>query len=127
MEGNPESFAVRYRLDPAIVTDPDHPGYCGPLTLPLGEIVLYVKPECPRCEDTRRDIRARGLTWREVDTTRTAMLPRREQLMFSGYLRAPVLCAAGFVMVGYDRVRVRELLDLHEARLAKLAAQDTTR
>jgi glutaredoxin len=105
------------------VTDPDHPGYCGPLTIPLGEIVLYVKPECPHCEDTRRDLRARGLTWREVDTTKTDALPRREQMLFAGYLRAPVLCAAGFVLVGYDPARVRELLDEHEARLARLAAR----
>ncbi len=121
MEGNPESLAVRYRIDPAIVTDPDHPDYRGPVTIPLDEVVLYVKPDCPLCELVRVAIRAHGLPWREVDTTPPAMLPRREQMLFAGYLRAPALCAAGYAMIGYDPVRVRELLELHRLRLLKQA------
>jgi glutaredoxin len=89
--------------------------------MPLGEVVLYVRPDCPSCEDVRRDLRLRGLAWREVDTTDPAMEPRREQLMFSGYLQAPVLCAAGYAMIGYDRVRVGEILDAHEQRLKRLS------
>lgn len=100
--------------------DPDHPRYRGPLTIPLSDIVLYVRPDCPRCEDVRCDLRARGLSWREVDTSGPAMPARREQLMFAGYLVAPVLCAAGYAMVGYDPVRVREILDAHQERLERL-------
>jgi glutaredoxin len=90
----------------------------------MDEVVLYVKPDCPLCETVREAIRARGLPWREVDTTPPAMPARREQLLFSGYMRAPVLCAAGYVMVGYDPVRVEELLDMHQERLARLAARE---
>lgn len=106
------------------MTDPDHPEYRGPITIPLGEVVLYVRPDCPWCEAVRHDLTARGLAWREVDTTSPAMEPRREQLIYSGYLSAPVLCAAGYAMIGYDGVRIREILDAHEERLARLAGRD---
>lgn len=43
---------------------------------------------------------------------------QREQLTYCGYLRSPALCAAGYALVGHDPVRMAELLDLHQARLA---------
>jgi len=121
MEGYSAGIPLRYRTRSAIDLDPDHPRYRGPVTIPLSEIVLYVRPDCARCEDVRRDLRARALSWREVDTTGPAMEPRREQFMFTGYLQAPVLCAAGYAMVGYDGTRIREMLDAHEERLARRA------
>lgn len=128
MERDPAGAPFSHRVGPTIVTDPDDPDYLGPATIPLGEIVLFAPAECPSAEIVRAILRARGLAWREVDANGpTAERLRTEQFIFTGYFRTPVLCACGYAVVGFDEPRIHEILDLHQARLARLAriaAQD---
>lgn len=123
MEGHAESLAARDRTRPTIERDPDHPDYLGPILIPLGEIVLFSRPACEACDRVRAMLAARHLTWRELDASDPSPLRRREQLVYTSYLRVPILCAAGYAVVGFDEPRIGEVLDAHEQRLARLKAR----
>ena len=123
MDGYSESAPAGHRTRPAIERDPDHPDYLGPILIPLGEIVLFARPACDECDRVRAILAARGLTWRELDASDPSHLRRREHLVYTSYLRVPILCAAAYAVVGFDEPRILQILDAHEERLLKLARQ----
>jgi glutaredoxin len=123
MEGYSESVAAGDFTRPTIVRDPDHPDYLGPILIPLGEIVLFARPGCAVCDRVRAILAARQLFWRELDASSASHLPRREQLVYTSYLRVPILCAAGYAVVGFDESRINEVLDVHEERVARIGAR----
>lgn len=122
MEGNSAGSLAGDRACPVIETDPDHPDYLGPILIPLGEIVLFARPGCDDCARVRAVLAARGVSWRELDASDASRLSRQEHLVYTSYLRVPILCAAAYAVIGFDEPRIHEVLDAHEARLARIKA-----
>ena len=122
MERYPESTLIGGSAGPPIIRDPDHPGYLGPILIPLGQVVLFARPDCELCERVRAILRARGLAWREVNAADSSFRLRCEQLIFTSYLRVPTLCACGYSVVGFDEPRLHEVLTAHIERLERLSA-----
>lgn len=120
MERHPEGSVAGHRFSPAIETDPDHPDYLGPILIPLGEIVLFARPGCESADRVRAMLRARGLAWRDFDTSDPSYLRRAEQFVYTSYLRTPILCACGYAVVGFDEPRMSEVLDEHMERLRRM-------
>jgi hypothetical protein len=122
MEGNPERLVAGYRPRSALERDPDHPNYIGPALISLDEVVLFVREGCEACERVRTLLRVSGLHWREVEGSADTGPRQQEQLVYTGYLHVPTLCAAGYAVVGFDEARIIEVLDAHAARLARRQA-----
>ncbi len=123
MEGYTARTLIGDSPGPAVVTDPDDPGYLGPIPIPMGDVVLFFRAGCELCERVRVILRARGLAWREVDALNPSHLVRWEQLLYTGYLRTPSVCAGGYAVVGFDAPRIHEIIDLHLERLERLRAK----
>lgn len=123
MEGNREGSLAGDRARPVIETDPDHPDYLGPILIPLGEVVLFARPGCDDCARVRMLLTARGLAFREHDVSDPSRLSREVHFVYTSYLRTPILCACGYAVVGFDEVRIHEVLDEHVARLARLGGE----
>ncbi|MFN2446971.1 MAG: hypothetical protein ABR606_15485 [Vicinamibacterales bacterium] len=85
--------------------------------------MLFARLGCAACDRVRALLVARHLTWHELDASDPSHLRRREQLVYTSYLRVPILCAAGYAVVGFDADRIGEVLDAHEERLARLSAR----
>jgi glutaredoxin len=119
MERYPESPAIGRRTRPTLERDPDHPNYLGPILIPLDDVVLFSQDGCERCERVRSLLRTRGIAWREVQVVDGSPALQCEQLVFTGHLYVPVLCAAGYAVVGFDEARITEVLDEHVARLER--------
>lgn len=120
MEGHRARTLIGGIARPTIVDDPDHPEYLGPIPIPMGEVVLFARPGCQLCERVRSILRGRGLHWREVDSSNPSHLVRWEQLLYTGYLRTPSLCAGGYTVVGFDVPHIQEIIGLHLERLERL-------
>jgi glutaredoxin len=121
MEGNAERLAAGDRPRPTLERDPDHPNYIGPILISLDEIVLFGRDDCEVCERVRTLLRKSGLPWREVEASAATGPRQLEQLVYTGYLHVPTLCAAGYAVVGFDEARIVEVLEAHAARLARKA------
>lgn len=120
MERHTTRTLVGVSPEPTLTEDPDDPEYLGPIPIPMDEILLYATPEAELCERVRDILRARGLTWREVDPTRASSTVQTEQLLFTGATELPSLCAGGYVVVGFDAPWIEEILDAHVERLERL-------
>lgn len=105
---------------PTVVTDPDDPEYLGPIPIPMGDVVLFFRAGCELCERVRLVLRSRELAWREVDSSNPSHMVRWEQLLYTGYLRTPSVCAGGYAVVGFDPPSIHEIIDLHLERLERL-------
>ncbi len=126
MEGYTARTVVGGLSRSAIVTDPDDPEYLGPIPIPMGDVVLFFRAGCELCEHVRAILRARGLAWREVDALSGSHMVRWEQLLYTGYLRTPSVCAGGYAVVGFDAPRIHEIIDLHVERLERLREKAET-
>jgi len=76
------------------------------------EVIIYTTPTCSWCQATKEYLRAREIDFEEVDVS--VDQDRAEELVEkSGQYGVPVLEIDGEMIVGFDRVRIDELLELN--------------
>ncbi|MCH7923401.1 MAG: glutaredoxin family protein [Nitrospinae bacterium] len=73
------------------------------------EVKLYTTPTCVPCKAVKRFFAERGVDFTEIDVAadREAM---QELVRISGNIAVPVVTIDGDVVVGFDKVRMDELL-----------------
>ena len=76
------------------------------------EVIIYTTPTCSWCQATKDYLRAREVDFEEVDVSVDE--DRVHELVEkSGQYGVPVLEIDGEMIVGFDRVRIDELLELN--------------
>ena len=76
------------------------------------EVIIYTTPTCSWCQATKDYLRAREVDFEEVDVS--VDQDRVQELVEkSGQYGVPVLEIDGEMIVGFDRIRIDELLELN--------------
>jgi len=76
------------------------------------EVIIYTTPTCSWCQATKDYLRAREVDFEEVDVS--VDQDRVQELVEkSGQYGVPVLEIDGEMIVGFDRPRIDELLELN--------------
>lgn len=71
------------------------------------QVIVYTKPACPQCEQTRRWLDGRGIAYETRDVTVDE--GAREEALALGYLGAPVVVADGEHWSGFRLDRLKAL------------------
>lgn len=75
------------------------------------DVVVYTTPSCPWCEMTKRYLQARGISYTEIDVSEDYNAAM-DMVRKSGQMGVPVVEIDGEIVVGFDRERIDQLLDL---------------
>lgn len=73
------------------------------------QVIVYTKPSCPQCEQTRRWLDGRGIAYETRDVTVDPAA--REEALALGYTAAPVVVADGDHWSGFRLGRLRALVN----------------
>jgi len=76
-------------------------------------VKLYTTPTCPYCYTLKAFLEERGVKYEEIDVSQNEKA-REEMVEKSGQAGVPVVDINGQIVVGFDRERIMELLDLKE-------------
>lgn len=76
----------------------------------MSEIVLYSSDTCPHCDAAKRYLKEKGFTYLEknVQTDQNS----RKELIDKGYRGVPVIIIDDVEIVGFDKVRINEILKI---------------
>ena len=79
------------------------------------EVTLFVTPTCPVCREVERVLTEKGIRFRPLDVSadRDALVLL---LRYAGQPIVPTIVAYGEVMIGFDLLRLEQLLDGLDAR-----------
>jgi len=91
--------------------------------MPDAEVIVFSTPTCPACRKAEEFLTQRGVKFRSLDVSvdREALLLL---LRFAGQPTVPTIVAYGEVMVGFDAVRLEQMLEGLDARADALARAD---
>ncbi len=76
------------------------------------EVIIYTTPTCSWCQAAKDYLRAREIDFEEVDVQADPDRAR-EMVEKSGQYGVPVIEIDGELIVGFDRARIDELLELN--------------
>jgi len=74
-------------------------------------VIIFTTPSCPHCNRAKQYLRQRGIHFRDVDVSRDAAAAR-DMVRRSGQHGVPVLDIGGRIVVGFDRPKIDQLLEL---------------
>ncbi|MCS6829579.1 MAG: glutaredoxin family protein [bacterium] len=74
-------------------------------------VIVFSTPNCPYCNMAKRYLRERGVRFRDVDVSRDPAAAR-DMVRRSGQQGVPVIDINGKIVVGFDRVKINQLLGL---------------
>ncbi len=75
-------------------------------------VIIFTTPTCSFCKAAKRYLRARGIRFKDVDVSRDPVAAR-DMVRRSGQQGVPVIDIGGKIVVGFDRKRIDELLNLN--------------
>jgi glutaredoxin 3 len=78
---------------------------------PQKKITIYTTPSCHWCKTSKEYFKENNLQWEEHDVTKD-LAAREEMVKKSGQLGVPVIDIGGDIVVGFDKERIDELLEL---------------
>ena len=87
------------------------------------EIALFASPGCESCRAAAEWLTARGIAFRWLDVTAREE-DFRQLLRYAGAPVVPTIVAYGQVMVGFDELRLQEMLERVQARAEAFAHAD---
>lgn len=80
----------------------------------MATITIYSTPSCPFCVQAKEFMQSKGVTFEEKDVTKNPAWVQ-EMIQKSGQTGVPVIEVDGKIIIGFDRVRLTELLVLSKA------------
>jgi glutaredoxin 3 len=91
--------------------------------MPDAEVIVFSTPTCPACRKAEEFLTQKGIKFRSLDVSadRDALVLL---LRFAGQPTVPTIVAYGEVMVGFDAVRLEQMLEGLDARAGALARAD---
>lgn len=78
----------------------------------MPQIKIYTTPNCGYCYMAKEYFKKHRLAYEEYDVFRD-MARRREMVQSSGQLGVPVININGQVVVGFNRAKINELLNIN--------------
>lgn len=79
------------------------------LTMP--KVIIYSTPTCPFCHSAKEFLKENKVDYEEKDVS-TDQAARAEMLQQSGQMGVPVIDINGQIIVGFDREKIKQLLNL---------------
>jgi glutaredoxin len=91
--------------------------------MPDAEVIVFSTPTCPACRKAEEFLAQKGVKFRSLDVSadHDALVLL---LRFAGQPTVPTIVAYGEVMVGFDAVRLEQMLEGLDARADALARAD---
>jgi glutaredoxin-like YruB-family protein len=77
----------------------------------MPKIKIYTTPNCPYCWAAKEYLKEKGFEYTEVDVSRDEAAAM-EMIQKSGQMGVPVIEIDGEIVIGFDRERIDQLLNL---------------
>jgi len=77
----------------------------------MKEVTIYTTPSCVYCKMAKDFFRQQSIAYKEVDVAED-LGGRQEMIEKSGQLGVPVIDVAGQIIIGFDKPRLTELLEV---------------
>ena len=74
-------------------------------------VIVFSTPTCSFCNQTKRYFREKGIKFKDVDVSRDAAAAR-DMVRRSGQQGVPVIDIGGKIVVGFDRMKINQLLGI---------------
>jgi len=76
-------------------------------------VKLFVSPACPYCYTLKEFLKEKGIKFEEIDVSKDEKA-RDEMIKKSGRLEAPVVEIDGQIVVGFDKEKICQLLNIKD-------------
>jgi len=77
----------------------------------MPKIKIYTTPTCPFCQLAKQYFKEKGFEFEEVDVSRDEAAAM-EMIQKSGQMGVPVIEIDGKIVIGFDKERIDELVNL---------------
>jgi glutaredoxin 3 len=77
----------------------------------MPKVKIYTTPTCIFCAMTKEYLKQKGILFEEVDVSKDEMAAQ-EMIEKSGQMGVPVIEIDGKIVIGFDKERIDELLNL---------------
>jgi glutaredoxin 3 len=77
----------------------------------MPKVKIYTTPNCIFCAMTKEYLKQKGILFEEVDVSKDEMAAQ-EMIEKSGQMGVPVIEIDGKIVIGFDKERIDELLNL---------------
>jgi len=76
-------------------------------------VKIYTTPACPYCFTLMEFLKEKGIEFEEIDVSKDEKA-RDEMIKKSGRLEAPIIEIDGQIVVGFDKEKISNLLNIKE-------------
>ncbi len=77
----------------------------------MAEVKVYSTPTCPYCKMVKQFLAENQIIFADIDVS-TSQAAAEEMIAKSGQLGVPVIDIDGQIIVGFDKARIRQLLNM---------------
>jgi len=77
----------------------------------MAQVKIYSTPTCPYCKTAKEFLAENNIQFEEVDVA-GSQTAAQEMIAKSGQMGVPVLEVDGQVIVGFDRAKIKSLLNI---------------
>ena len=77
------------------------------------QVKVFSTPSCPYCYTLKEWLRERNIAFEDIDVTKDAKV-REEMIQRSKQIGTPVLEIDGEIVVGFDRAKIVQLLNIKD-------------
>ena len=77
----------------------------------MPKVKIYTTPACPFCLMAKEYLTSRGIEFEEIDVSKDEKAAQ-EMIQKSGQMGVPVIEIDGKIVVGFDKEKIDELLNL---------------
>lgn len=74
-------------------------------------ITIYSTPTCVYCSSLKKYLQEKGIEYKEIDVSRNQQ-ELEKMVAISGQMGVPVVDIDGNIVIGFDREKIDELLNL---------------
>ena len=78
---------------------------------PMAAIKIYTTPTCAFCKQAKEYFKSKGLEYAEYDVSKD-IKKQKEMIEKTGQFGVPVIDINGQVVIGFDKVKINQLLGL---------------
>jgi len=76
-------------------------------------VKIFITPACPYCFTLKEFLKEKGIEFEEIDVSKDEK-SREEMIKKSGRLEAPIIEIDGQIVVGFDKEKIVQLLNIKE-------------
>ena len=77
----------------------------------MPKVKIYTTPVCPFCTLAKQYLKEKGIEFEEIDVSKNEKAAQ-EMIQKSGQMGVPVIEIDGQIVVGFDKEKIDELLNL---------------